>query len=601
MSDFLSAGRLEDHPFAELSGLIFQQSRTGELTLERGERHRTVWFLGGNPVAVVSHDPAEHLARFLLEHGKIGEDEARRLADLPETREALGTADFLPKETLNWGVKSRFVNLCYDLFRWEDGDYSFQEGDPPRELFLLKVPAHSLIFKGVGLLGQTAVIDAVPDDAVCAAGSVAAADARYLSPEALHLLEQCRPGRTVAEALKGGSVDSDQGRRLLYGLACLGLIALTRGPAESTDAAPVHDEGPGFTLDDDTFSAAAPAPASNEARAAVDDGGFSLDSKHGDGEFSLELPPLNTPYDPSSGPASDHDAAGAGEPPGKYPFEDEAGAGSFGSFGSFSPDTSFDHEEGPLNPPDDDLGAPDPDSTPSGRRFHFPRIVGIALGSLAAVGMIAFAGWWWMSGSEPAPPPVKAPVKRPAPAAVATVPAAPAPGPTAQTVVPPPPPTPAPPPSPASPAPPPLAAPSPAPPTPAPVAGVQAPRPTAGAAAGSATDRYRKGVESFRAGDLDGAAAIWETLLAEEHRGGFTVQLLTACQHDTVRDAQRSITGQDMYLVSKKVNGRACYRVCVGAFESREVAGRALAGLPGSFRSAGASVRPVADVLTRDR
>ena len=205
-------------------------SRTGELILESGNRRRTVWFLGGNPVAVVSDDPQDHLAQFLLEHGKISDDDARRIADLPETREALGGSDILPKETLNWGVKSRFVNLCYDLFRWEDGDYSFHEGDPPRELFLLKVPAHSLIFKGVGLLGQTAVFDAAPDDAVCGVGPVSPADARYLSPDAHRLLEQCRPGRTVAEALGGSAVDLDQARRLLYALACLGLVALSRGP-----------------------------------------------------------------------------------------------------------------------------------------------------------------------------------------------------------------------------------------------------------------------------------------------------------------------------------------------------------------------------------
>jgi hypothetical protein len=600
MSNFLSAGRLEDHPFAELSGLIFQESRTGELTLEHGERRRTVWFLGGNPVAVVSHDPAEHLGRFLLEHGKISEDEARRLADLPETREALGTADFLPKETLNWGVKSRFVNLCYDLFRWEDGDYSFREGDPPRELFLLKVPAHSLIFKGVGLLGQTAVIDAVPDDAVCAAGSVAAADARYLSPEALRLLEQCRPGVTVTEALETGSVDRDQSRRLLYALACLGLVTLARGPAGATKAPPVQDEGPGFILDGDDFTPAPPEPAPPESHAEGDDGGFSLDDQHGRGEFSLDLPPLTTPSVSPSEPDSEHQTAGAAEPAGRYPFEEEPGAGPFGSFGSFNPDTPLDDQDEQSTPSDDVLGAAGKTSKPSGRRFHLPRIVGITLGSLAAAGIIGFAGWWWMSGSEPPPPPVKAPVKRPAPATVAP---APAPGPIAQPAAPAPSPAPAPLSSPASPAPPPLptAAPAPAPPAPAPVAGVPAPRPPAGVSAGSATDRYRKGFDSFRSGDLAGAAAIWEALLAEEHRGGFTVQLLTACQHDTVRDAQRSIDTQDMYLVTKKVNGRACYRVCVGVFESREAAARALAGLPGTFRAGGASVRTVTDVLSRDR
>jgi len=117
----------------------------------------------------------------------------------------------------------------------------------------------------------------------------------------------------------------------------------------------------------------------------------------------------------------------------------------------------------------------------------------------------------------------------------------------------------------------------------------------------SGADRYRTALEIFRAGDLDGAAAIWEALLAEEHRGAFTVQLLTACQSDTIREVQRSNPATELYLVTKKVNGRVCYRVCLGAFGSREAANRTLSALSGEYRSAGAAVRPVADVLARDR
>jgi septal ring-binding cell division protein DamX len=142
-----------------------------------------------------------------------------------------------------------------------------------------------------------------------------------------------------------------------------------------------------------------------------------------------------------------------------------------------------------------------------------------------------------------------------------------------------------------------------APPVPAiaPEARKTAPRPAGVPSGASAADRYRNGLETFRAGDLGGAAAIWEALLAEEHRGAFTLQLLTACQHDTIKDAQRSLGAQNLFLVTKKVKGRVCYRICIGTFESREAAGRALAGLPGEYRTAGASVRPVADVLDRDR
>lgn len=574
MSDVLSVGRLEDHPFAELSGLIFQESRTGELILESGNRRRSVWFLGGNPVAVVSDDPQDHLSQFLLEHGKISDEDARRIADLPETREALGSTDVLPKETLNWGVKSRFVNLCYDLFRWEDGDYSFHEGDPPRELFLLKVPAHSLIFKGVGLLGQAAVFDAAPDDAVCGEGPVPPAEARYLSPDAHRLLEQCQPGRTVAEALGAGSGDLDQARRLLYALSCLGLVSLARGQDAALLAAPGQDEDPGFILDEDDVTAAVPPPAPDEPGAVDELSGFSLD-----------LPPLGAEYAAPDAPGSEFEPLGTAQPPGGYPFESESESESepgSRSFGAFGPDTTLDQQD---EPP-----VPAAGSKPSGRRFHLPRVAGLALGALAAAGIIGFAGWWWMSGSEPPPPPVKPPVRRPAPTVKAPVAATPAPAPT---------PAPTPVPAPLAqavvPAAPPAAAP------PAPELRGPTPRPATVPPGASATDRYRNGLEIFRAGDLEGAAAIWEALLAGEHRGAFTLQLLTACQHDTVRDAQRALAAQELYLVTKKVNGRVCYRVCLGAFESREVAGRALSGLPGEYRAGGAAVRAVADVLDRDR
>jgi hypothetical protein len=586
MSEILSAGRLEDHPFAELSGLIFQGNRTGELILESDHRRRTVWFLGGNPVAVASDDRQDHLAQFLLEHGKIGEEEAHRLADLPETREALATADFIPKDTLNWGVKSRFVNLCYDLFRWETGDYSFQDGEPPRDLFLLKVPTHSLVFKGVGLLGQASVADAVPDDAVCGAGPLAAAVAKHLAPDALHLLEECQPGRTVAELVGEGSVDADQARRLLYALVCLGAVALSRGgPAAPRAEAPEPEEEPGFILDDeDDAGVAAPPPqeppAHRQAAAA------SRGEEHGGGDFTLDLPPLAAEDGTAAMPAGDFDKAGALGSPGSFPFDDESATGSFGSF---SPEETPQHH-----------GKVAAKAAPkgTGRRLHVPRVVGIVLGAVAAAGIIGFAGWWWMSGSGPAAPPVKPPVKRPVPAAPPAAPTASAPvaSPAAAPV-------------PTAPAPP---APAPAPPSPAPaaapvaVAPVAAPAPAAVAPASrpsgaSGSDRYRNALEVFRAGDLDGAAVIWEGLLAQEHRGAFTLQLLTACQHDTIRDAQRSLSPQELYLVTKKVNGRSCFRICVGTFDSRDAAARALAALPSVYRAGGASIRPVADVLAKDR
>jgi len=171
-------------------------------------------------------------------------------------------------------------------------------------------------------------------------------------------------------------------------------------------------------------------------------------------------------------------------------------------------------------------------------------------------------------------------------------------------------PTPVPTPVPAPPKPPPVTAAAPSAPMPVPVpikttppavpkvvaAATPHATPTSGK---SGADRSRTALEIYRAGDLDGAAAIWESVLAEEHRAGFTVQLLTACERDTVRSAHKALGARELFLVVKKIGGRVCFRVCTGVYDSRDAAARALAELPQEYRAGGAAVRPVATVLER--
>jgi hypothetical protein len=633
MSDLLDGGRLEDHPFAVLAGLVFRESRTGELTLESGNRHRRVWFLGGNPVAVVSDDPEDHLAQVLLEHGKIGQEEAQRLAGVPETREGLAAATFIPKDTLTWGVKYRFVNLCYDLFRWEEGDYSFRAGNPPRELSLLKVPANTLIVKGVGYLSRAVLAELVPDDAVFAPGPVPAADARYLGPDERSLLEECHAGSTVGETLAAGWDDIDRARQQIYALLCLGILELR--PA-ATAAAEVALDEPEIDLEepepetatetDDAFG----APAEAEASPA----GFSL--------------PDETFTEPSFGfPDATPDAAAGGEEgafapapaakqapgpdSGSQRFDrDESAAGFGGSFGG-----SFDEgpaAEAPEGSPEH--GEPEPAEEPKARVV--PRLITLVVGGVAIVLAFGAAAWWYVGGSEPPAPRPIPPLKRLAPPAPAPVPA-PSPAPAPSPVVAPPP-APARAPIAATPAQPAAQAPAPArtpppqtaqtppkapapaappaqPATPVAAAGRPAaappaskPAPLLARAAGEtqspreSSERYSNGLSVMRAGDLDGAAAIWESQLAEEHARDLTILVETACEHETVRAAFRGLAPHgSSYLVTKQVKGRACYRICLGTFSSREAAARALTALPQEYRGAGAAVRTVADVLSRDR
>jgi hypothetical protein len=541
MSDILTPGRLEDQPFPALAGRIFREGRTGGLALESGGRRRTVWFLGGNPVAVVSEDPGDHLARFLLEHGRIDDSQYARLLTLPETRGGIARADFLPKEALNWGVKFRFVHLCYDLFRWEEGDFVFEEGSPPRDLFLLKVPARALIVKGVANLGRGRLLDLAPDDALLAPGEVAPEQARYLGPDEHRLLEACVPGSTVADVLASSAGDPEQTRALVYALSCLGLVSLApsrpfRAPEE----------------DDAAFALEEPAAAAAEV-ASVPEG-------RGGDDAGFELPTEDVGT--AAATATDLEAALAEATRGeRFPVPETPAAGPVRSF-----DESFSAEGADEPPPPlrRQLLTKIRKAPVAQRESRLPRLAGIALGAVGASAIIGAAAWWWLGGEEPQPP---VPLAR---------------------VVPPAPPTPA--------AQPQQVAPAPAPPVVPPLA--TAPVPVAAPSQAVLTDRYRNGLGIFRAGDLDGAAAIWEDVLALDHRDEFTVLLLTACQQDTVRDIQKALANRRLFLVPRQVKGRNCFRVCVDTFGSRDAATRALASLPSEFRAAGAAVRPVADVLS---
>ncbi|CAM2066212.1 hypothetical protein SCOR_12600 [Sulfidibacter corallicola] len=56
----------------------------------------------------------------------------------------------------------------------------------------------------------------------------------------------------------------------------------------------------------------------------------------------------------------------------------------------------------------------------------------------------------------------------------------------------------------------------------------------------------------------------------ERQRGKYTLRLYLACQEETVENAMRLAAGNDdLYLLPRDFNGRACYYVCWGVYESR--------------------------------
>ena len=63
--------------------------------------------------------------------------------------------------------------------------------------------------------------------------------------------------------------------------------------------------------------------------------------------------------------------------------------------------------------------------------------------------------------------------------------------------------------------------------------------------------------------------------------GGFSLQLLIACQDETVKSARSRAGAQgSLFVLPYDLKGRPCYRVCWGVYDDAEQARAAISAVP---------------------
>jgi len=103
----------------------------------------------------------------------------------------------------------------------------------------------------------------------------------------------------------------------------------------------------------------------------------------------------------------------------------------------------------------------------------------------------------------------------------------------------------------------------------------------------------------LRQGQLANSARGFVAALSPGPAGRYSIQALVACAPETVQKAVASVSGEDLFILPVDLEGRACYRVCWGVYESKEGAEAAIASLPAYFRQGGVRPRvtPLGDLL----
>jgi uncharacterized protein DUF4388 len=101
-------------------------------------------------------------------------------------------------------------------------------------------------------------------------------------------------------------------------------------------------------------------------------------------------------------------------------------------------------------------------------------------------------------------------------------------------------------------------------------------------ASGLPTDpRLASGLERLAQGDVPGAAKEFEDSILSQSRNRFSLQLMIACQEETVKAARaRAGSSASLFVLPYALKERPCYRVCWGLYNDAESARAALPDIP---------------------
>ena len=148
-------GNLKTMSVADLLQFLAAGRKTGTLNIGRGTIIKQIFLEDGLIVGSSSNDPKERLGQVLLHYGKIDELDLRvgleiqrrsggKLGTILSSRGLVSPDDILEV------LRTRTLEIIYDLFIWEEADFEFLDNEPlPDDLIRIQVNATSVTMDGI--------------------------------------------------------------------------------------------------------------------------------------------------------------------------------------------------------------------------------------------------------------------------------------------------------------------------------------------------------------------------------------------------------------------------------------------------------------------
>lgn len=148
-------GTLTTMSVPDLLQFLATGRKTGSLKFICGRVVKQIHFENGVIVGSFSNDPNEYFGQVLIHYGKL--DEARLQGAMEAQRqeggrlgEILIRKGLVSEEDVHGALRTRTLEIIYDLFLWNEAQFEFFDNDPfPPDMIRINVQPTSVIMEGI--------------------------------------------------------------------------------------------------------------------------------------------------------------------------------------------------------------------------------------------------------------------------------------------------------------------------------------------------------------------------------------------------------------------------------------------------------------------
>src|SRR5438552_6515756 len=148
-------GTLNTMSVSDLLQFLAAGRKTGTLKIGRGSIIKQIYLEDGVIVGSNSNDPREYLGQVLLHYGKIDESQLQAAMEIQRQSGGkvgviLSSRGFVSQQAVAEVLRTRTLEIIYDLFIWDEADFEFFDSElPPDDLIRIHVEATSVVMDGI--------------------------------------------------------------------------------------------------------------------------------------------------------------------------------------------------------------------------------------------------------------------------------------------------------------------------------------------------------------------------------------------------------------------------------------------------------------------